>query len=333
VTALKAGILLGFAGLFINGLLTECAGLILQEAAYNQHLFPAAGKSVGMGITAGIGIVLLGLGLRFVFRPGFEVWARRLEEQGWFDLATYKRSQGQRVRRGTMLGVLVLAGCGVYTLLAHRTLETGPRDWTAPIPFTGTVTITDPGDAAVLGDAQLAPGATVDPFVLRDLNDRLVAEHVRITDPGDSDLQKLQVVRRDTYEKAVEQYKEEKPPVAEPPQPASGSTQFQSLTILPDIRFTLPILLAAFSLWFAYRLVNYPPFADFLIATEAELNKVSWTTRKRLIQDTTVVLVTVLLLTVFLFVVDLVWVKVFNFIQVLQTGPTAAQKKENQLDW
>ena len=32
---------------------------------------------------------------------------------------------------------------------------------------------------------------------------------------------------------------------------------------------------------------------DFLIATEAEMNKVSWTTRKRLVKDTIVVLVTV----------------------------------------
>ena len=62
----------------------------------------------------------------------------------------------------------------------------------------------------------------------------------------------------------------------------------------------------------AWRIVNCPAFADFLIATEAELNKVSWTTRKRLIQDTIVVLMTVFLLTVFLFVVDVAWGKVLS---------------------
>src|SRR5215208_6677182 len=31
--------------------------------------------------------------------------------------------------------------------------------------------------------------------------------------------------------------------------------------------------------WVAYRLVNMPNFADFLIAVEAEMNKVSWPTR------------------------------------------------------
>jgi preprotein translocase SecE subunit len=84
----------------------------------------------------------------------------------------------------------------------------------------------------------------------------------------------------------------------------------------------LPLLLAACTLWLAYRIVHYPAFADFLIATEAELNKVSWTTRKRLVQDTIVVLTTMLFLTLFLFVVDLVWFKLLSapWIGVLQAG-------------
>jgi preprotein translocase SecE subunit len=63
-----------------------------------------------------------------------------------------------------------------------------------------------------------------------------------------------------------------------------------------------------------------------LIATEAELNKVSWTTRKRLIQDTVVVLVTVLLLTVFLFVIDQFWGFILSHIGVLQISPTNTQQ-------
>jgi len=80
----------------------------------------------------------------------------------------------------------------------------------------------------------------------------------------------------------------------------------------------------------AYRLVNFPPFADFLIATEAELNKVSWVTRKRLVQDTVVVLVTMLLLTVFLFVVDLIWFKTLSWryigvIHIPESGVSTAE--------
>src|SRR5262249_16742658 len=79
------------------------------------------------------------------------------------------------------------------------------------------------------------------------------------------------------------------------------------VTLLPDVAYTVPLLLIGVGLWTAWRAVNFPTFADFLIATEAEMNKVSWTTRRRLVQDTIVVLVTVVLFTVFLLVVDQLW--------------------------
>jgi len=81
----------------------------------------------------------------------------------------------------------------------------------------------------------------------------------------------------------------------------------QVVTVLPDIEYTIPLLLAGLTFWIAWRAVNLPTFADFLIATEAEMNKVSWSSKRRLFQDTIVVLVTVLLLTLFLLVVDLFW--------------------------
>src|SRR2546430_6963945 len=53
------------------------------------------------------------------------------------------------------------------------------------------------------------------------------------------------------------------------------STLFPYTTLFRShVSITLPLLLAAASLWLAYRVVNYPTFADFLIATEAEMNKV-----------------------------------------------------------
>ena len=42
--------------------------------------------------------------------------------------------------------------------------------------------------------------------------------------------------------------------------------------------------------WICYRLVNFPGFADFLIAVEAEMNKVSWPTRTELFRASMVVL-------------------------------------------
>ena len=81
----------------------------------------------------------------------------------------------------------------------------------------------------------------------------------------------------------------------------------EGFILLPDLRVTFPLLFVALSLWFAWRVVNHTSFADFLIATEAEMNKVSWSTRAQLVRDTLVVLATVFIITAFLFVVDIFW--------------------------
>lgn len=98
------------------------------------------------------------------------------------------------------------------------------------------------------------------------------------------------------------------------------------------VHVMLPIVLGVLLLWFAWRVVNIPVFADFMIATEAEMNKVSWTNRKRLWQDTVVVLVTVFLFTIFLFVVDIIWIKVLSapYIQVLLYDPREKQAQQQE---
>jgi len=65
------------------------------------------------------------------------------------------------------------------------------------------------------------------------------------------------------------------------------------------------------SFWVAYRLINFPRFADFLIAVEAEMNKVSWPTRAELFRSSLVVLVCIIVLAVILAVYDAVWFWVF----------------------
>ncbi|MFO0800604.1 MAG: preprotein translocase subunit SecE [Gemmataceae bacterium] len=77
--------------------------------------------------------------------------------------------------------------------------------------------------------------------------------------------------------------------------------------LLPDAKITVPLLIAVLTAWVAYRAVNMPAFAEFLIATEAEMNKVSWSSRKRLAADTVVVLVCTIFMALFLLFVDLFW--------------------------
>ena len=117
-------------------------------------------------------------------------WAVKLEEAGWFDAKSYKRNQGIRVRRATIMGLLLLFGSGIYTMLHNRVI--GDTNWVVSIPFAET-----------------------------------------------------------------------------------------NVTLLPHLQYTVPVILGLLAIWFAWRIVNFPVFADFLIATEAEMNKVSWTPRAR----------------------------------------------------
>jgi preprotein translocase SecE subunit len=205
---LRAGMFMVISAAFTVFFLTRAAGLVLQN-----HIWTDVDPTVGLVVTAIVAVVLVFLIYRWFTGAGFGRWLVGCEEAGWFDTRPYKRTQGVRTRRLTMLGILILAATGIWTLMP--TLNTGPRDWVLRLPFTD-----------------------------------------------------------------------------------------QTITLLPDLRYTLPLLLGAVSVWFAYRAVNYPVFADFLVATEAEMNKVTWTTRKKLFQDTVVVLVMVFILTVFLFVAD-----------------------------
>ncbi len=73
------------------------------------------------------------------------------------------------------------------------------------------------------------------------------------------------------------------------------------------IAYGVPVLLGALCALVIWRLINWPRFADFLIATEAEMTKVSWSTQSELKRATAVVIVTLFLFAGFLFAVDLIW--------------------------
>jgi len=79
----------------------------------------------------------------------------------------------------------------------------------------------------------------------------------------------------------------------------------------------VPIVLGVLGVWAAYRLVNLPVFADFLIAVEAEMNKVSWPTRHELFRASIVVLVAIFSLAVVLTVFDIVWSSLFQRLGVV----------------
>jgi len=204
-------------------------------ALFCEWLLPKFGLGTAVQV---VGLIVVGsfafLWLRFVWRrlaaPAFERTSVRFEEQGWFTVRPYKRGQGLKTRRGTMLGVLLLVGAGLWGYYQRTGLRLG-QTWTIDLPFTANYMV----------------------------------------------------------------------------------------PLLRSYGISILVVSAALTLWFAYRLVNYPRFADFLIATEAEMNKVYWTSRSRLYQDTIVVLVFMALLALILMIMDYFWTFILvNLIGVIQ---------------
>lgn len=202
---LRGGIFLVISAILTDFFLIRAIGLNLETL-----------ETVGLIVTAALGLGIVYLTLRLLAGDRGRRWMFALEETGFFSTHLYKSMLGQKVRRLTLLGILVMLGSGIYTLVQKSLLPQG--DWVLRLPFT---------DATV--------------------------------------------------------------------------------TLLPNAEATGAFLLAALAGWFAWRITHMPNFAEFLIATEAEMNKVSWSTRKQLTQDTIVVLTTTFLLTLFLFVVDVFW--------------------------
>lgn len=526
---LRAGIFMGLVWLLMLILLCRWIAGIFEGWTYSAEWFTGKERSFGIIIPAVLcGLLVWWLGKKF-FKPGFEAWLVRFEAGGWFHARSYKPGQGMRVRRGTILGILVICCSGIYILVNRETLH---DDWDVNIPFTGNLIVEDSGniDAALdvlepgrapdsfkfrvlnvgasaslkvgetldrdtllkavrpiadqksgaltklLGelnvrqkalkesadketrrefhdrvdneasmlsrwigelrrfqpqlkgdanslfllqreidkflritleaererkrvdedarrrgslDAEMEliaswvhenqlpeAGMVVDRFLARDIDKyldpdefRVIAdtkpfekltrsrqEELGITKPG-SDPKPGAIVNRTSFEQARDEVvkiagagetdpklkteregiaRDEVNKAAPEARPLDGYVSYASILILPAIAVTLPLLFLVLSVWLAWRIVNLPVFADFLIATEAEINKVSWTTRSRLIQDTIVVLVTMILMALFLFVVDVTWAKVLSWqpIGVLKVSePKDKEKTADSLRW
>ena len=67
--------------------------------------------------------------------------------------------------------------------------------------------------------------------------------------------------------------------------------------------------------------MNKPTSVDFLIATDSEMKKVNWTTKKELMGSTKVVIGFVFVMAIVLFMYDLFFQFLFYFLGVLKTPP------------
>jgi preprotein translocase subunit SecE len=84
--------------------------------------------------------------------------------------------------------------------------------------------------------------------------------------------------------------------------------------------YALPGVVLLGGWWLSFRLVNLPRFADFLIAVEAEMNKVSWPSKGELIRASLVVIFMIFFLAAILAMYDVIWLMLFRQIGVLHGG-------------
>jgi len=82
------------------------------------------------------------------------------------------------------------------------------------------------------------------------------------------------------------------------------------------LRFVLPGLLLAVGIWIGYRLVNFPRFADFLIAVEAEMNKVMWPSQDELVRSSVVVIILLIAFAILMYLFDLLWLGLFLWLGI-----------------
>lgn len=209
---MRAGVAIGVLLLLLGAVIVYTAGLLVESVGLAPS--PAVGAIEALAVA---GLWLWWVAQRYR-KERFQERLLQIEEQGWFDTKTYKKGQGLRARRATMLATIGIVGCGIWVHTQHKNFfASAPWEIQLPYGIGGSVVV----------------------------------------------------------------------------------------LWLPSLSLT--VVIGAATIWLAYRLVNFPKFADFLIATEAEMSKVTWMTRKRLIQDTIVVLVTVFLMSIFLLAMDFIW--------------------------
>jgi preprotein translocase SecE subunit len=96
---------------------------------------------------------------------------------------------------------------------------------------------------------------------------------------------------------------------------AHASAVARNITIASCAAFLAATALLVF--W----LMNKPSNADFLIATDSEMKKVNWTSRRELIGSSKVVIIFMLLMAVYLFANDVIFGYLMYLIKVLKVPP------------
>ncbi len=331
LNGLKAAVFIGFVLILLNLVVFSWWGKFSETLVFEKGFFP---ESFGISFAIAGCAVFIIASLMFFVKPSNLKLFKQIEEQGWFSRESFKHNQGPRIRRGTILCLLVLFGTGIYVLVKNETLSRGGNNLKVEIPFTARVNINPDKTGDTIAILETFGYKTEQPNVSRQQY-RLANQSVDANNfvkigllTGDSKYKSNEIVSKEFYQEESRELtkNDRKPAESSEPKTADGNLVYQSIILIPGTQFSVPILLIIIGIWISWRIVNIPVFADFLIATEAEMNKVSWTTNKKLFHDTIVVLTTLVLMSVFLFAMDQFWRIFLSKAGVLRFGQDNVQK-------
>ena len=96
-----------------------------------------------------------------------------------------------------------------------------------------------------------------------------------------------------------------------------GQLSVYGPTSSPPVRYGIPTALVIAAGWLMFLLMNRAKTADFLIAAESEMKKVSWSSKKEIIGSTKVVIVFTFILAAILASADLIFVVLFQWLKIM----------------
>ncbi len=102
---------------------------------------------------------------------------------------------------------------------------------------------------------------------------------------------------------------------------AFGNFLFEELSVFNNqwIKVLVPVAMMVLSAYGIFLLVGqYRKMVDFCIATEGEMKKVNWSTRREVLGATKVVIVTTIAMSFFLFLADILFILIFSGLGVVR---------------
>jgi preprotein translocase SecE subunit len=239
-----------------------------------------------------------------------------------FRVEIYKRTQGRITRQVTFAGLALAIAMGIWRL--STILQLDPVIQAKPAMVTCTASEGSVAAAGKLVVSAAGPAATIDVRKGESLADVASAISGQEKTTGvaasvrDDAKEKTLVISSVVIGAAGVLKVSASPPglLQIAGLDAAGVARGQDSLNL-GLRYLIPLVLLLAALWGCYRVVNVPGFADFLIAVEAEMNKVSWPTRFELFRASLVVLLLIFSLAIILFAFDSFWGLFFRWTGVL----------------